>query len=107
MIRKIIVVLGLLVIGCSASFAESLSLAGEWRFQLDRVDAGYDQQLFNHPLSGKFRLPGSLPAEGIGDDISVDTPWTGGVKGSPWFSAPEYAKYREPGNIKVPFWLQP
>ena len=24
-----------------------------------------------------------------------------------WFTAPEYAKYRQPGNIKVPFWLQP
>ncbi len=24
-----------------------------------------------------------------------------------WFTAPEYAEYRKPGNIKVPFWLQP
>ena len=24
-----------------------------------------------------------------------------------WFTAPEYEKYRQPGNIKVPFWLQP
>jgi len=24
-----------------------------------------------------------------------------------WFTAPEYAKYRQPGNVKVPFWLQP
>ena len=26
---------------------------------------------------------------------------------SPWFTAPEYAKYRQPGNVKLPFWLQP
>jgi hypothetical protein len=24
-----------------------------------------------------------------------------------WYTGPEYAKYRAPGNIKVPFWLQP
>ncbi|HEX3627878.1 MAG TPA: glycoside hydrolase family 2 TIM barrel-domain containing protein [Verrucomicrobiae bacterium] len=107
MIRKIFVVFALLVIACSACFAERLSLAGEWRFKLDRSDAGIGESWFDHALPDKFKLPGSLPAEGIGDDISIDTPWMGGVKGSPWFWAPEYAKYRKPGNIKVPFWLQP
>ena len=29
------------------------------------------------------------------------------MKQSPWFTAPEYAAYRQPGNVKVPFWLQP
>ena len=24
-----------------------------------------------------------------------------------WFTAPELAKYCAPGNMKVPFWLQP
>ena len=48
-----------------------------------------------------------MPAQGVGDDITTSTPWIGGVKQSPWFTAPEYAKYRQPGNVKVPFWLQP
>ena len=52
-------------------------------------------------------MPGSLPAQGVGDDISPNTPWMGDVKQSPWFTAPEYAKYRQLGNVKVPFWLQP
>jgi len=26
---------------------------------------------------------------------------------SAWYTAPEYAIYRQPGNIKVPFWLNP
>lgn len=83
------------------------SLAGNWRFELDRSDAGVQEYWFDHVLTDKIQLPGSLPAENIGDDISTNTPWMGGVKGSPWFAAPEYAKYRQPGNVKVPFWLQP
>ena len=31
----------------------------------------------------------------------------GDIVDKSWFTAPEYAKYRQPGNIKVPFWLQP
>ena len=107
MFRKILVVLSIIIAGCASCFGESLSLAGEWRFELDRTDAGIDESWFNRTLPDKFKLPGSLPAAGIGDDISTNTPWIGGVKGSPWFSAPEYEKYREPGNVKVPFWLQP
>jgi hypothetical protein len=48
-----------------------------------------------------------LPAQGIGDDVSVETKWTGDIVDKSWFTAPEYAQYRKPGNIKVPFWLQP
>ena len=86
---------------------QNLSLAGNWRFQLDRNDAGVADRWFNRALPDKINLPGSLPAQGVGDDITTSTPWIGGVKQSPWFTAPEYAKYRQPGNVKVPFWLQP
>jgi beta-galactosidase/beta-glucuronidase len=37
----------------------------------------------------------------------VQTPWTGQIVDRSWFTAPEYEKYRRPGNVKVPFWLQP
>lgn len=107
MIRTILVLLGLVIAGCAPCFGESLSLAGQWRFELDRADAGIGESWFDRALPDRFHLPGSLPAEGIGDDISTNTPWVGGVKGSPWFWAPEYAQYRQPGNVKVPFWLQP
>jgi hypothetical protein len=90
---------------CSAE--QNCSLAGNWRFELDRNDIGIQQSWFDRALPDKIQLPGSLPAQGIGDDISTNTPWMGDVKQSPWFTAPEYAKYRQPGNVKVPFWLQP
>ncbi len=84
-----------------------VALAGHWRFQLDRQDAGMRERWFARTLPGEFTLPGSLPAAGIGDDISTNTPWTGGIVDRSFFTAPEFVKYRQPGNVKVPFWLQP
>ena len=93
-----------------ASFAaqtDRLSLAGTWRLELDRSNVGISEKWFERTLPHKVKLPGSLPAQGIGDDITVDTKWTGDIVDKSWFTAPQYAKYRQPGNIKVPFWLQP
>ena len=86
---------------------ERISLAGKWRFELDRADVGIQKKWFERALPDRIRLPGSLPAQGIGDDISVETKWTGNIVDHSWFTAPEYAKYRQPGDVKVPFWLQP
>jgi hypothetical protein len=87
--------------------AESQSLAGHWRFALDREDVGIAQGWFSRHLDGTVQLPGSLPAQGIGDDVTVDTKWTGGIVDRSFFTEPEFARYREPGHVKVPFWLQP
>ncbi|MGH3421651.1 MAG: sugar-binding domain-containing protein, partial [Streptosporangiaceae bacterium] len=86
---------------------ETMNLAGTWRFQLDRADAGRSGQWQRHELTGTFKLPGSLPERGVGDPVSVATKWTGSIFDKSWFTAPAYAPYRQPGNIKVPFWLQP
>ena len=83
------------------------SLDGTWRLQLDREDRGVNERWFTSRLPGSVKLPGSLPAQGIGDDVSVQTGWTGEIVDRTWFRAPEYAKYRQPGNIKIPFCLQP
>jgi Glycosyl hydrolases family 2, sugar binding domain len=48
-----------------------------------------------------------VQAQGFGDDVTVNTRWIGHIADRDWFSHPRYAEYREPGNIKVPFWLQP
>jgi hypothetical protein len=93
---------------CAGVHAEtSLSLAGRWRYALDRADLGLAEAWFHRALPGTLRLPGSLPGQGIGDPISTNTPWVGGIVDRSWFTAPEYARYREPGRVKVPFWLQP
>ena len=97
--------LGFLV-GCQQK-EQVLSLAGEWLVRLDPDDVGISQQWFNQPFTEKLHLPGSLQEQGFGYDIDVHTQWTGQVVDNAWYVAPAYEKYRQPGNIKVPFWLNP
>jgi hypothetical protein len=100
----------LLVLGaihCAAAGADAISLAGDWRFDLDRADSGIAAQWFDRPLAHSVHLPGSLPEQGIGDDVTVETPWTGGIVDRSFFDAPQFEKYRQPGRIRIPFWLQP
>lgn len=87
--------LTLLCFSCSQQ-ADKIDLSGSWSFSTDSLD-----------WSRMIELPGSMASNGLGDDIAVNTDWTGGIVDSSYFFKPLYAKYREPGNIKVPFWLQP
>lgn len=84
-----------------------IDLKGTWYFKLDSTDAGEKEEWFNKNLADKIVLPGSLTTNNIGSDISINTHWTGDIVDSSFFKNPEYAKYREPGNFKIPFWLQP
>ena len=91
---------------CSQATYE-IDLSGEWAFMLDPDDKGLTEQWYNKPLAEKIKLPGSLQEQGFGDSVSVDTKWTAGVNDSAWFKTDEYAPYRQPGNVKITFWLQP
>ncbi|MPZ16811.1 MAG: glycoside hydrolase [Luteitalea sp.] len=84
-----------------------VSLAGTWRFELDRDDRGILEHWYRRSLSQQIALPGVLQAQGFGDDVTPATEWTGQVVDRSYFTAPEYEPYRRPGNIKIPFWLQP
>ena len=104
------VCLGVLALAsCHDGEQETLSLAGEWTFALDPEDKGTKEQWYAdaQALTDKISLPGSLQEQGYGEDISLNTPWTGQIVDSAWFHAPEYAPYRREDNIKVPFWLNP
>jgi len=84
-----------------------ISLAGQWRFQLDPDNMGEEEKWFNSKLTDRIKLPGSTAENGFGDDISIDTKWTGSIIDRSWFTDEKYEKYRQPGNIKIPFWLTP
>lgn len=85
----------------------TVPLSGPWRFQLDRSDEGLQARWFEKTLPDRVNLPGTLSAQGVGDEVSVNTEWTGEIVDRSFFTDPEYAPYRQPGNIKIPFWLQP
>jgi len=84
-----------------------IDLSGNWAFQIDSLDIGIKQKWYGSNLTNKITLPGSMTTNGLGNDITVNTPWTGSIEDSTWFRSPEYEQYRKPGNIKIPFWLQP
>lgn len=84
-----------------------VSLAGTWRFRLDAEDAGVAAAWFSTRLPASISLPGSLPEQGVGDPVTLATPWVGRIIDQSYFTAPEFEAYRQPGNIKVPFWLTP
>jgi hypothetical protein len=89
--------------------AETLPLAGEWRFALDRTDAGVNEKWFAKDLPDKIQLPGILQAQGYGDDISTNTPWMLSL-GEAWWKIqpPELREhFSQPGRVAVPFLSQP
>ena len=86
---------------------DALPLSGVWRFELDPADEGLVASWENRTLADRIRLPGVLQAQGFGEDVTVDTKWTGQIVDRSFFTSPRYEPYRRPGNVKVPFWLQP
>ncbi len=83
-------------------------LSGTWKFRIDSLDEGINQKWFNEafPLD-TLHLPGSLAENGKGFPVTTRTKWTGQVVDKSWYTADKYEKYRKPGNVKIPFWLQP
>lgn len=85
----------------------TINLAGRWAFRLDPDDQGLDSHWYESALPETVQLPGAIQAQGIGEDVSVESDWIGSFNDRSYFDDPKYAPYREPGNVKVPFWLQP
>ena len=100
----------LVVTGCTSQnidIRESLSLAGEWKFKIDSLDQGIENKWYDEPADETIKLPGSMAENGKGNEVTLKTDWTGDIVDRSYFTLDKYAKYRQPGNIKIPFWLKP
>jgi beta-galactosidase/beta-glucuronidase len=87
--------------------ASTIPLQGVWQFKIDREDKGIVEKWYLQKLDDQIKLPGSMAQNLKGDDITLKTQWTGSIYDSSFYFNPHLAKYREPGNIKIPFWLTP
>lgn len=105
--KRIFFLLSTLLLNILCAAQDKISLAGEWRFQADPADKGVTERWYTTKLRETVQLPGSMTTNGKGDEIGLNTPWTGEIIDSSYFFQPQYAPYRVAGNIKVPFWLQP
>lgn len=100
--------LGLLLflVACGRATNEQ-SLQGEWLFALDPEDKGLQEQWQDRTLEHTISLPGSLQEQGYGEEVGTETRWTGQIVDKSWYHSPVYEPFRRPGNVKVPFWLNP
>jgi hypothetical protein len=100
----------LVTFGCTANnefTRETLSLAGEWKFKIDSLDQGINNKWYTKTFDEVIDLPGSMAENGKGNEVTVNTDWTGDIVDRSYFTEKKYEKYRQPGNIKIPFWLKP
>ena len=87
---------------------ERIDIGGNWEFQIDREDVGISEKWWEKKkLEDKIKLPGSMPERMKGDDISVNTQWVGSLYDSSYFYNPYMEKYRQPGKMKLQFFLTP
>jgi hypothetical protein len=86
---------------------ETIDLSGVWRFAIDRGDLGITQKWYARPLDDFIELPGSMLENRKGDRVTAYTQWTGSLYDSTYYYSPAMEKYRQPGNIKFPFFLTP
>ena len=91
---KRLFVSGLLLSALSVLAQQRIDLSGEWQFRSERE-------------SGVVTLPGSMLTNGKGDQVTVNTKWTGSLYDSSFYFNPYMAKYREAGKMKFPFFLTP
>lgn len=82
-------------------------LDGLWNYRLDANDVGLEKKWYKTEFSEILQLPGSLNTNGVGDPVSVNTPWTGSMWNDSWYKSDFYKKYRSSENTKVVFWLTP
>lgn len=80
-----------------ANAQRSIDLSGIWRFSQGGSPA----------LNDKVKLPGSMLTNGKGDDVTVNTRWTGGLYDSSFYFNPYMERYRRAGKMKLPFFLTP
>jgi hypothetical protein len=107
--KKLIFLL-LVLAGCTShniSVRDSISLSGEWKFRIDSLDQGIRDKWYEGLSDETIMLPGSMAENGKGDEVTLKTSWIGDIVDKSYFTEKKYEKYRQPGNIKIPFWLKP
>jgi hypothetical protein len=96
-----------LLLPLSVFSENTLDLSGKWRFAIDRENTGIAQKWYAKTLKDQIGLPGSMLENRKGDRVTAQTQWTGSMYDSTYYFSPAMEKYRQPDNIKFPFFLTP
>jgi hypothetical protein len=82
--------------------ADSINLAGRWKFAADVQDAGLSATPDQWKFPDTIQLPGQVAAQGFGEKPSMNTQWTG----HGWKHPGLFKEWQSPDNFKIPFFLQ-
>lgn len=80
------------------SFGKTIDHSGKWQIRHHASDS---------LTATEILLPGSMLTNNIGNQVTAATKWTGSMYDMSYYYAPQFEKYRQPGNIKFPFFLTP
>ncbi|RKD90919.1 glycoside hydrolase family 2 protein [Mangrovibacterium diazotrophicum] len=97
----------LVLAACAPNSDNRIDLSGEWQFATDPTDMGKTEKWYAENLKESVLLPGSMAENDKGDIPDLYTPWTGTIYDSSFYFNPALEKYRQPGDVKFPFWLTP
>ena len=86
-----------LFVAVGAVAQQRISLAGTWDFAIGETPSYNDH----------VTLPGSMLTNNKGDDVSLNTQWTGSLYDSSFYFNPYMKKYQVEGQMKFPFFLTP
>jgi beta-galactosidase/beta-glucuronidase len=103
----VIMVINAICAGRYACAGDSIDLSGQWQFAMDRNDEGINGKWFEKEFDELIKLPGSMAEQGLGDELSVNTPFSSNIVDKSWYAHKRYEQYRQPGNIKLPWMLTP
>lgn len=104
---KAFLITAFLLLALTARSQQTVDLSGSWEFSADPEDKGIAGEWYNQPGSEHINLPGSMPEKGKGNEVTLQTRWTGSLYDSSYYFNPRMEPYRQAGKIKLPFFLTP
>lgn len=105
-LRIVVLLVGLYFTHSRVMSQQILSLAGKWKFKIDRNNAGINEKWYLQEFKDTITLPGSMQIRGYGDAVSSQTSWLGFPIDN-FFKNAKFAAYRKANSFKFPFWLTP
>ena len=100
-------ILFIVMSACQNNDLQTIDLSGKWQFRMDPNDLGVTENWFEGDFQEIVQLPGSMVENDKGNNITLDTEWTGGIRNPEWYNDPNYAPFVDPDNVRFPYWLQP
>ncbi|WP_082063914.1 sugar-binding domain-containing protein [Draconibacterium sediminis] len=105
-----VVIFAGMLMSCANRKRVEIDLSGDWKFQIDRMDQGFNEKWYKQELSDTIILPGSMPEQNKGIPVGYNTKFTGNIwreypASKYWYDDENYKPYLSDDKFRFPFWL--